>query len=102
MMPPNMKRILFRSDFDADAELKLCNLVSQMFGKPAALYFPSATMANVAAIIAHCPSRSDAAILGDMSFLANCNSLAGFGIVPVTVENLPNGELDTERVLDEC
>ena len=65
--------------------------VADMMGKEAALFMPSGTMANLAAILAHC-KRGDEIVLGDLSHIyvyeyGGASSLGG-----VIYKPLPNAE----------
>ena len=70
-------------------------LSAARLGKPAAVFVPSGTMGNLAALLAHC-GRGDEVILGDKShtFLYEQGGMAALGgIMPHTLPNQPDGTL---------
>jgi threonine aldolase len=70
-------------------------VAAERLGKEAAVFVPSGTMGNLAALLAHC-GRGDEAIIGDKShtFLYEQGGMASLGgIVPHTVPNQPDGTL---------
>jgi len=70
-------------------------LAAELLGKPAALFVPSGTMANLVSVLAHC-GRGDEVILGDQShtFLNEAGGVAALGGVhPRIIPNLPDGTL---------
>jgi threonine aldolase len=77
---------------------RLQTIAAERFGKQAALFIPSGTMGNLAAVLAHC-TRGDEVILGDRShtylFEAGGVSTLG-GVHTYAVPNQPNGEIDLE------
>jgi threonine aldolase len=69
-------------------------------GKAAALYVPTGTMGNLAALLAHC-GRGDECILGDQShtfFYEAGGSAAVGGIHPRPLPNLPDGTMDVALI----
>jgi threonine aldolase len=92
------KAIVGDDVYEEDATVQMLeSKVAAMFGKQAALFFPSGTMSNLASLLTWCPCRGDEYIVGDKShiFLFEQASAAQFGsISPRTVANLPNGTMD--------
>lgn len=89
---------VMREDPTVDA---LEKRVSAFFGKEAALFFPSGTMSNLAALLTWCSARGSEFIVGDQShiFLYEQAGAAQFGgISPRNVPNLPDGTLDLSSV----
>ena len=83
---------------------KLEKRVANLFGKESALFFPSGTMSNLAAILTWCSKRGSEIIVGDKShiFLYEQSGASQFGGVsyrPVT--NLADGSMDISAIL-EC
>ncbi len=79
---------------------RLQALAAERLGKEAALFVPSGTMGNLAAILAHC-GRGDEVILGDQShtFVYEQGGIAALGgIVPHTLPNQPDGTLDLNAI----
>jgi threonine aldolase len=79
---------------------RLQALAAERMGKEAALFVPSGTMGNLAAILSHC-GRGDEVILGDKahSFVFEAGGTAALGGVhPRTVPNLANGEMALEAI----
>ena len=75
--------------------------VANMFLKESALFFPSGTMCNLAAILSWCSQRGSEMIVGDNShiFLFEQASAAQFGgVSPRTVPNLENGTMDLTEI----
>ncbi|HKV54382.1 MAG TPA: low-specificity L-threonine aldolase [Candidatus Binataceae bacterium] len=78
---------------------RLEQIAASMMGKEAAMIVPSGTMANLAAILAHCP-RGTKAMLGSQAhtYVYEAGGAAALGGVVMTpIPNGPGGEL----VLDE-
>jgi threonine aldolase len=76
-------------------------LSAERMGMEAALFIPSGTMGNLAAILAHC-GRGDEIILGDRShtFLYEAGGVAALGGVhPRTIPNQDDGTLRLEDIL---
>lgn len=74
---------------------QLQTMAAELIGKPAALFVPSGTMANLASILAHC-ERGDEVILGDEShvFLNEAGGISAFGgIHPHLIPNENDGTL---------
>ncbi len=79
---------------------RLEEMAAERMGKQAALFVPSGTMANLAAILAHC-GRGEEVILGDVShtFLYEAGgSAAVAGVHPRTLPNLRDGTLDLAAI----
>ncbi len=75
---------------------RLQQVAAERMGKEAALFVPSGTMGNLAAVLAHC-DRGDEVILGDSShtFLFEAGGIAALGgVMPHTLPNQPDGSLD--------
>lgn len=75
--------------------------VAAMFGKDAALFFPSGTMSNLTAALTWCQGRGGEVILGDNShmFLFEQAGMAQFGgISPRTVKNRSDGTMALDEV----
>ncbi|MCB2055311.1 MAG: low-specificity L-threonine aldolase [Geminicoccaceae bacterium] len=73
-----------------------------MFGKEAALFFPSGTQSNLAAALAHC-GRGDEYVTGDQYHLY-CNEAGGAavlgGISPCTIRTRSDGSVEADDVAD--
>jgi threonine aldolase len=81
---------------DDPTVLQLQQHAATMFGRDAALFFPSGTQSNLAAWIAHC-RRGDAAIVGSEAhtYVYEAGGAAVLGsILPQVVANRPDGTLD--------
>jgi len=75
-------------------------LAAERLGTEAAMFVPSGTMGNLAAILTHC-GRGDEVILGDQAhtFLAEAGGMAVLGGVhPRPVPNAPDGTLALENI----
>jgi threonine aldolase len=75
-------------------------LSAERLGKEAALFVPSGTMGNLAALLAHC-GRGDEVILGDLShsYLYEAGGSAALGgIHPRAIQTLPDGRLPLEEI----
>ncbi|MGH7917780.1 MAG: GntG family PLP-dependent aldolase, partial [Candidatus Binataceae bacterium] len=75
-------------------------LAAAMVGKPAAMIVPSGTMANLAALLTHCP-RGTKALLGSQahSYVYEAGGAAALGGVVMTpVRNGENGELELDEL----
>ena len=70
---------------------RLEDLAATKFNKEAALFVPSGTMANLVAVLSHCP-RGDEVILGDQAhtFLYEAGGISAFG--GVHSRQIPNQE----------
>ena len=79
---------------------RLQEMSAGMLGKQAALFIPSGTMGNLAAILAHC-TRGDEVILGNLShtFLYECGGISSLGGVHShQLPNRPDGTLDIQDI----
>lgn len=79
---------------------RLQEMAAERMGKEAALFVPSGTMGNVAAVLAHC-DRADEVILGNLShlFLLECGSISALGgMHPYPVPNQPDGTLQLDDI----
>lgn len=78
-------------------------LAAEMIGKQAAMFVPSGTMANLTAILTHCP-RGTKAFLGSQAhtYVYEAGGAAAFGGVVMTpINNSVDGELDLDHLRDE-
>ena len=78
----------------------LQDLAASMLGKEAAIFVPTGTMGNLAAVLAHC-GRGDEVILGDMShtYLFEAGGIAALGGVhPRVLPNQADGTLDLQAI----
>lgn len=76
-------------------------MAAERMGKQAALFVPSGTMGNLAAILSHC-GRGDEMILGDKahSFMFEAGGAAAVGgVQPRTVPNLADGTMSPEAIM---
>ena len=74
---------------------RLQGMSAERMGKEAALFVPSGSMGNLAALLAHC-QRGDEAILGELShpYFYEAGSMAALGgIQPRPLRNQPDGTL---------
>jgi len=79
---------------------RLQEMSAERMGMEAALFVPSGTMGNLAALLAHC-QRGDEAILGDLShpYMNEGGGLAALGgIQPYTIPNQTDGTLKLEDI----
>lgn len=79
---------------------RLQEMAAAMMGKEAALFIPSGTMGNLAAVLAHC-NRGDEVILGNKAhtFLFEAGGIAALGGVhPHPLLNRPDGTLDLDEI----
>ncbi len=79
---------------------KLQEIAAEKTGKEAALFVPSGTMGNLAAMLAHC-NRGEEIILGNLAhiYLFEAGGLAALGgIVPNVLPNQKNGTLLLEDI----
>lgn len=79
---------------------KLQELAADLSGKEAALFVPSGTMANLAAMLSHC-QRGDEVIIGNLAhpYLNEGGGLAALGGVhPYTLPNQEDGTLRLEDI----
>jgi len=75
-------------------------MAAERMAKQAAMFVPSGTMGNLAAVLAHC-QRGDEVILGDQchTFNYEAGGIAALGGVhPHPVKTLPNGQLPLEAI----
>lgn len=82
---------------------ELERLAADMMGTQAAMFVPSGTMGNLAAILTHCP-RGTKAFLGSHAHtnVYEAGGAAAFGGVVVTpIPNSDDGELDLDQLRDE-
>jgi len=91
------------SGYDEDPTTnKLQEVVAEMLGKEHALFFPSSTMCNLAAVMAHCYERGSEAIIGDLSHY-NMWEQGGIsqvaGVYVKQIENLKDGTFDLEKLV---
>jgi threonine aldolase len=78
-------------------------LAASMMGKQAAMLVPTGTMANLAALLTHCP-RGTKALLGSQAhtYVYEGGGAAALGGVVMTpIENRPGGELDLDQLQAE-
>lgn len=79
---------------------RLQEMAAALLGKEAALFVPSGTMGNLAAVLAHC-GRGDEVILGDQShtFLFEAGGISALGGVHSRqIPNQPDGSLDLDDI----
>jgi threonine aldolase len=104
-----MRKAMFTAEvgddvYEEDPTMKqLEQRVATLFGKESALFFPSGTMSNLAAILSW-TKRGSEIIVGDKShiFLYEQSGASQFGGVSYrTVTNLPDGTMDISTIL-EC
>lgn len=79
---------------------RLQAMAAERMGKEAALFVPSGTMGNLAAVLAHC-GRGDEVILGDQAhtFVYEAGGVAALGGVhPRTVVTRPDGTLPLDAI----
>lgn len=98
-----MNRALLGDDvFEDDPTIKMLeNDVAKLFGKEAALFFPTGTMCNLASLLTWCPNRGSEIIVGNKShiFLFEQSGAAQFGgISPRNLPNLPDGTIDIDLI----
>jgi threonine aldolase len=78
-------------------------MAAELTGKEAAVLVPSGTMANLAAMLAHCP-RGTKALLGSEAhtYVYEAGGAAALGgIVMTPIRNVEGGELDLDHLRDE-
>jgi threonine aldolase len=87
---------------DDPTVIQLETLAAEKLGKEAALFVPSGTMGNLAAILAHC-QRGDEIIIGERSH-AFINAVGGIaaigGVQPRTLPNENDGSIPIQRMRD--
>jgi threonine aldolase len=82
---------------------RLEGIAAELAGKEAAVLVPTGTMANLAAMLAHCP-RGTKALLGAEAhtYVYEAGGAAAFGgIVMTPIRNVEGGELDLEQLREE-
>ena len=82
---------------------RLERMAAEIVGKEAALFVPSGTMANLAAMLAHC-ARGSKAMLGAQAhtYVYEAGGAAAFGgIVMTPIRNTEAGELDLDELNEE-
>lgn len=103
---PEMREAMARAEVGDDVYgedptvNRLEAMAGERMGKEAAVFVPSGTMANLAAVLAHC-ARGDEVILGDRShtFLLEAGGVAALGGVhPHPIRNRPDGTMSLEEV----
>lgn len=103
----NMRKSVLSCDVGDDVyreDKTICLLeekIATMFGKEAALFFPTGTMCNLTAILTWCPNRGSEIIVGDKShiFLYEQSGASQFGGISYkTIPNLDNGTMDIENI----
>lgn len=85
---------------DDPSVIRLQGAVAERAGKEAALFFPSGTQSNLAALLAHC-GRGDEYIVGQdaHTYKYEGGGAAVFGsIQPQPIENAPDGTLPLDKV----
>lgn len=105
--PPEMREVMARAEVGDDVYgedptvNKLENYAAELLGKEAALFVPSGTMGNLAALLAHC-QRGDEIIVGEKAhtFLYEVGGMAALGgIQPHQVPNQPDGTIRLDDIL---
>ena len=78
-------------------------MAADLTGKEAAVLVPTGTMANLAAMLAHCPRGTKAFLGSDAhTYVYEAGGAAAFGgIVMTPIRNLATGELDLDQLRDE-
>lgn len=79
---------------------RLQDIAAEITGKDAALFVPSGTMGNLAAVLAYC-QRGEEVILGHLAhtFLYEAGGIAALGgVQPYTVPNQSDGTLDLDDI----
>lgn len=97
---PNMRKAIFEAVvgddvYGEDPTVKeLERRSAELFGKDAALFVPTGTMANLLAVMVHCNKRGAEAVVGDLAhvFLYEQGGAAHIaGVLLNTIKNLPDG-----------
>ena len=81
--------------------IKLETVMTELFNKEAALFFPTGTMSNLAAVMCWCGTRGSEVILGESShiFVYEQGGIAQIaGVLPKTIPNEVDGSLNIEAV----
>jgi threonine aldolase len=76
--------------------------IAKMFGKEKALFFPSGTMSNLAAVLSWCQRRGSEMILGDKSHIHIYEQGGVSQLGGVATHNLPNnfdGTMDLDKIV---
>ena len=103
---PGMREAMARAEvgddvFGDDPTVnRLQEVAADRFGMHAALFFPSGTQSNLAALMAHC-ARGEECIVGQQAhtYRYEGGGMAVLGsIQPQPLENLPDGSLDLAQV----
>jgi threonine aldolase len=79
---------------------RLQAMAAERLGKEAALFVPSGTMGNLAAVLTHC-GRGDEVVMGNLAhtFLYEAGGISALGGVhPFTIPNQPDGTLLIEDI----
>src|SRR6516165_6244310 len=82
---------------------RLEQMAADLMGKDAAMFVPSGTMGNLAAMLAHCP-RGTKVFLGTEAhtYVYEAGGAAALGGVVMTpIRNTTDGELDLDQLRDE-
>jgi threonine aldolase len=82
---------------------RLERMAAEIVGKEAAMFVPSGTMGNLAAMLTHC-ARGTKAFLGAEAhtYVYEAGGAAAFGgIVMTPIRNTPAGELDLDQLREE-
>jgi len=75
--------------------------IAKLFGKEAALFVPSGTMANLISVLVHCDIRGSEVILGDDSHIhiyENGGIATLGGVHPRTVKTNEDGTMDIDLI----
>ena len=103
---PEMRQAMAQAEvgddvFGEDPSInRLEAVAAAKLGKEAAMFIPSGTMGNLAAVLTHC-TRGDEVILGDQAhtFLSEAGGVAALGGVhPRPIPNRPDGTLDLAQI----
>jgi threonine aldolase len=103
---PSMRRAMAEAEvgddvFGEDPTVnRLEELAAERLGKPAAIFVPSGTMANLVSLLAHC-GRGSEVILGDQShtyFYEQGGMAVLGGIHPRPLPNEPDGTIDPHAI----
>ncbi len=79
---------------------RLQDLGAERMGKEAALFIPSGTMGNLAAVLTHC-GRGDEVIMGNLghTFLFEAGGVSALGgVFPSILPNRPDGTMDLDDI----
>lgn len=106
---PAMREAIVRAELGDDVYgedptvNRLEAMAAELIGKDASVLVPTGTMANLAAMLAHCP-RGTKALLGSEAhtYVYEAGGAAALGgIVMTPIRNVEGGELDLEHLRDE-